>query len=121
MGEKPRVILRLQRLGRLHLPVFRLVAACNHSPRDGKHLEKLGTYHAQPDLNGVKHMSLKVEQIQKWIMRGARMTEPVMELLSKARIIPPHPLRYAPYVNFFPTDCTPKPKLQKKSEKADTA
>ena len=85
--------LRLQRVGRKHLPVFRLVAADAKAPRDGKFLEKLGTFSPIPDRDGHKHMSLDVKAVYKWIMRGAQMSEPVMWLLSRARLVPPAPIR----------------------------
>uniref|UniRef100_A0A7S0PYV1 30S ribosomal protein S16 n=1 Tax=Coccolithus braarudii TaxID=221442 RepID=A0A7S0PYV1_9EUKA len=85
--------LRLQRVGRRHLPVFQLVAADAKAARDGKFLEKLGTYSPIPDRNGLKHISINVKAVQKWIMRGAQMSEPVMWLLSRARITPPAPIR----------------------------
>eukprot|EP00308_Calcidiscus_leptoporus_P002390 CAMPEP_0119378896 /NCGR_PEP_ID=MMETSP1334-20130426/50445_1 /TAXON_ID=127549 /ORGANISM="Calcidiscus leptoporus, Strain RCC1130" /LENGTH=110 /DNA_ID=CAMNT_0007398259 /DNA_START=24 /DNA_END=356 /DNA_ORIENTATION=- len=91
--------LRLQRVGRRHLPVFRLVAADAKASRDGKYLEKLGTYSPIPDRNGLKHMSLNVKAVKKWIMRGAEMSEPVTWLLSRARLTPPAPIRGATRVS----------------------
>ena len=43
------VRLRLQRLGRTHAPVYRVVAADSRAPRDGRFIEIVGTYNPRPD------------------------------------------------------------------------
>lgn len=90
------VRLRLQRFGRLHKPFYHIVAANSKSPRDGKHLEKLGTYDPIPDRHGNKHIRFDVERVYHWIKIGAEPTETVTRLLSRAQILPPAPRRGLP-------------------------
>ena len=47
--KKMPVRLRLQRLGRTHAPVYRVVAADSRAPRDGRFIEIVGTYNPRPD------------------------------------------------------------------------
>ncbi|EDQ87327.1 uncharacterized protein MONBRDRAFT_10088 [Monosiga brevicollis MX1] len=58
------VALRLQRFGARHRPFFRIVAADQRSPRDGKHLERLGTYDPIPRADGSKVCSFDFARIR---------------------------------------------------------
>ena len=76
------VRIRMKRIGTKNTPVYRIVVADSRSPRDGKFIEELGTYHPQKkDQNVV----LNVERAQYWIDRGAQPTETVASFLRKAR------------------------------------
>eukprot|EP00316_Scyphosphaera_apsteinii_P003814 CAMPEP_0119329526 /NCGR_PEP_ID=MMETSP1333-20130426/76096_1 /TAXON_ID=418940 /ORGANISM="Scyphosphaera apsteinii, Strain RCC1455" /LENGTH=108 /DNA_ID=CAMNT_0007338671 /DNA_START=15 /DNA_END=341 /DNA_ORIENTATION=+ len=85
--------LRLQRGGHLHQAFYRIVAADSKAPRDGKFVEKLGTYNPLPDRDGIKHVTLNVKRIKYWIMQGAQPTETVAQLLARAQVLPPSPRR----------------------------
>ncbi len=65
------VRLRLQRWGCANNAFYGIVAANARAPRDGKHLEKLGTYNPIP-VNGVKHIELAVSRIKYWLSVGAQ-------------------------------------------------
>ena len=82
--------LRLARVGGRNAPFYRIVAAKSHYKRDGKHIEKLGTYDPIP--NEVKCVNLKVERIQYWIGRGAVPTATVGRLLGWAGLLPEYPV-----------------------------
>ena len=74
------VKIRLQRGGRTHKPVYTIVAANSRSARDGRFLEKLGQY--DPNTKEVLK-DVKVESIQAWIGKGARLTDTVNSLFKK--------------------------------------
>lgn len=76
------VKIRLTRMGRQHLPFFRIVAIDSKSRRDGAYIELLGTY--EPFEGKV---NLKEEQILKWLKNGAQPTNTVRNILSNAGII----------------------------------
>jgi len=78
------VKLRLRRLGRTHLPFYQIVAADARSPRDGKFLEKIGTYDpvAQPAKININH-----EVALKWLRVGAQPTDTVNALFSNDGIL----------------------------------
>ena len=76
MGVK----IRLARHGAKKRPFYRIVVADSEAPRDGKFLEKVGTYN--PALDPAE-VDLKAERIQYWIDKGAIPTDTVRSLLKK--------------------------------------
>lgn len=75
------VVLRLRREGTKNRPFFRIVAADQRFPRDGRFLEILGTYDPLLADNNVK---VNLERAQSWISKGAQPSETVRSLLKKA-------------------------------------
>ncbi len=75
------VVLRLRREGTKNRPFYRIVAADQRFPRDGRFLEILGTYDPLMADNNVK---VNLEKANKWISLGAQPSETVRSLLKKA-------------------------------------
>ena len=75
------VVLRLRREGTKNRPFYRIVAADQRFPRDGRFLEILGTYDPLMADNNVK---VNLEKANKWISKGAQPSETVRSLLKKA-------------------------------------
>lgn len=76
--------IRLSRAGRKARPFYRIVVADKRMPRDGRYIEKLGTYNpllANDDENRVK---LVEERIKYWLDQGAQPSERVAIFLGKA-------------------------------------
>lgn len=90
------VRLRLQRFGRTHSPFYRMVAANDKSPRDGRHLEVLGTYNPIANRNGAKEIRLKTDRIKYWISVGGQPSDRVAWILGKFGILPPPPRKFSP-------------------------
>ena len=61
--------IRLARGGRVHRPVYTIVAADERKPRDGRFLEKLGQYDPKLETNSLN--AVKTERINHWISKGA--------------------------------------------------
>jgi small subunit ribosomal protein S16 len=74
------VKIRLARHGAKKKPFYRIVVADSESPRDGKYLEKVGTYN--PLVDPVQ-ISLITDRIKFWIDKGATPTDTVNSLLKK--------------------------------------
>ncbi len=70
------VKLRLSRIGKKHVPFFRIIAIDSRKKRDGACLENLGTYDV---LNG-KFVQFHEERINDWIAKGAVVTDSVKKL-----------------------------------------
>lgn len=72
------VKIRLARLGAKKNPFYRLVIANSESPRDGKYIEKIGSYDPtrEPYILQVDEQRLSV-----WLQKGARPTATVRSLL----------------------------------------
>jgi small subunit ribosomal protein S16 len=73
------VTIRLARHGAKKRPFYRIVAADSESPRDGKFLEKLGTYNP---LRSPAEVKLDLERIQYWLEHGATASDTVRNLFK---------------------------------------
>ncbi|KAM9301678.1 small ribosomal subunit protein bS16m [Gastrophryne carolinensis] len=86
------VVIRMALGGCTNRPFYRIVAAYNKRARDGKHLDKLGTYDPLPNMYNEKLVSLNIERIKFWLASGAHTTKPVAKLLGLAGFFPLHPM-----------------------------
>ncbi len=83
------VKLRLRRIGRKKLPLYKIVAADSRSPRDGRFIEAVGNYdpkHNPPTID------VKEERVLHWLKSGAKPTDTVKNLLSSKGIMLKHHL-----------------------------
>jgi small subunit ribosomal protein S16 len=78
------VKIRLQRGGKKKQPIYRIVAADGRFKRDGRFLEKVGTYN--PNTNPMT-IEVKEPRIMYWLGVGAQPTDTVRNLLSRKGII----------------------------------
>ena len=76
------VKIRLQRQGKTKAPFYHIVVADSRSPRDGKIIEKLGSYDPMTDPATIV---LDNEKVEKWIKNGAKPTDTVKDLIEKAQ------------------------------------
>jgi len=83
------VKIRLQRHGKKGKPFYWVVAADARSKRDGRYLEKLGTYN--PNTNPAT-VNLKFDDIVNWLDKGAQPTDTARTLLSYKGIMLKHHL-----------------------------
>lgn len=75
--------IRLRRVGRKGLALYRIVIADRESPRDGRFIATVGTY--QPKLEK-DQVVVDAEKAREWIAKGATPTETVASLLKKAGV-----------------------------------
>ena len=73
------VKLRLTRVGSKKNPIYRVVAADERSPRDGKFLEIVGRYNPQTDPSTIE---LDEAKVRDWLAKGAQPTDAVRRLLK---------------------------------------
>ncbi|MBP0724885.1 30S ribosomal protein S16 [Bacillus sp. RG28] len=78
------VKIRLKRIGAKKSPFYRVVVADSRSPRDGRFIEEIGTYNpvAQP-----AEVKINEEAALKWLQTGAKPSDTVRNLFSKAGIL----------------------------------
>lgn len=108
--------LRLARGGRRNLPYYRIVATDSRNPRDGRFLEKVGTYNPLVSNDNPNRVTLNVERIKYWLSQGAMPSDRVAVLLSKAGLVE------APKRNETPKQSAPKAKtVERNREKAEKA
>ena len=89
------VKLRLARHGSKKRPFYWIVAADSRKPRDGKFIEKLGTYDPRKHKNDDSRVILQTDRIKYWLSVGAQPTDRVQKLLGKDYGKKP-PLKYNP-------------------------
>ena len=76
--------IRLARGGAKKRPYYYIVVADSHSPRDGKFIERVGTYNPMLPKDGAQpRVTLKVERISEWLGKGAQPTDRVARFLSQ--------------------------------------
>ena len=80
------VRLRLARGGTKKRPVYRVVATDSRSPRDGRFLEKLGTYDPLLPSDHPARIVLREERIRYWLASGAKPSDRVARFLDGAGI-----------------------------------
>ena len=85
--------MRLARFGRRNLPFYRIFVADSRAKRDGRHVERVGTYDPVPGKDGNKHVTLNRERVEYWLSVGAQPSQAVARLLGRAGILPPPPAR----------------------------
>lgn len=78
------LMIRLQRTGRKHEPVFRVVVTDSKTgPKSGKHIEILGSYDARQKDRAI----VKADRVQHWITQGAQVSDTVHNVLVDQGII----------------------------------
>lgn len=78
------VKLRLKRMGSKQKPFYRIVAADSRSPRDGRFIEKVGTYNPITD---PAEIHIDEDVAMKWLRDGAIPTDTVRNLFKKQGIL----------------------------------
>ena len=80
--------IRLARGGSKKRPFYRVVAADSRMPRDGRFIEKLGTYNPLLPKDSEERIKLNVERIQHWLAQGAQPTDRIARMLEAAGVTP---------------------------------
>lgn len=78
--------IRLARGGAKKRPYYNIVIADSHSPRDGRFIEKVGTYNPMLPKDA-QRVTLKSERIAQWLAKGAQPTERVARFLANEGLV----------------------------------
>ncbi|MCC6598209.1 MAG: 30S ribosomal protein S16 [Alphaproteobacteria bacterium] len=79
--------IRLSRGGRKARPFYRIVVTDKRMARDGRYIEKLGTYNPLLEQNNDQRVVLVKERIEYWLSQGAQPSERVALFLAKAGLV----------------------------------
>ena len=79
--------IRLARGGSKKRPFYRIVAADSRMPRDGRFIEKLGTYNPLLPKDSEDRVKMNIERVQYWLGEGAAPTDRVARMLEAAGVI----------------------------------
>jgi small subunit ribosomal protein S16 len=107
--------IRLSRVGAKAQPSYRLVVADSRYPRDGRFIEKVGTYNPRVPHDHKERLILKEERIKHWIGTGALPTDRVQRLLARVGITS------APEVHAQTKQDKPRAKTQERLRVAEEA
>ena len=93
--------IRLSRGGAKKRPFYKIVVAEALSPRDGKFIERLGSYNPMVAKDHTERLVLDIERAKYWLSKGAQPTLRVAKMLSsdglvKAPVIRDQPIKSAP-------------------------
>lgn len=80
------IAIRLSRGGAKKRPYYRIVAADNRAPRDGKYLEQIGTYNPLLAKDDEKRVQLNEDRARYWLSVGAQPSDRVLRFLDAAGI-----------------------------------
>ncbi len=80
--------IRLARAGAKKRPFYRIVIADSRSPRDGRFIEKIGTYNPRLAKDHPDRVRLDEERARHWLSVGAQPSDRVARFLGHAEIIP---------------------------------
>ena len=85
--------IRLARAGAKKRPFYRIVIADSRSPRDGRFIERVGSYNPMVAKDHPERVMLNAERIKHWLGVGALPSERVARFLGKAGLasVPPIP------------------------------
>ncbi len=81
------VTIRMSRGGRRNLPFYRIVVADSRFPRDGRYIERVGTYNPLLANDDENRVTLVKDRIEHWLKQGAKPSERVAMFLGKAGMI----------------------------------
>ena len=85
--------IRMTRHGAKKRPFFHIVVADSRSPRDGRFIEKLGTYNPLLPREHAQRITLNAERIAHWLKVGAQPSDRVAKFLSQAELMKPRERR----------------------------
>ena len=80
--------IRLARGGSKKRPFYRIVAADSRMPRDGRYIEKLGTYNPLLPKDSEERVKMDMERVQHWLDKGATPTDRISRMLEAAGVLP---------------------------------
>ncbi len=107
--------IRLARAGAKKRPYYHIVVADSRSPRDGRFIEKVGSYNPMLPSEHADRVKLEAERIAHWLSNGAQATDRVAKFLGHAGLAP------MPVFPEQPKQSAPKKKAQERAAAAAAA
>ncbi len=107
--------IRLARGGAKKRPFYRIVVADSRSPRDGRFIERVGTYNPILARDHPDRVVIKEDRVRQWLSHGALPSDRVARFLGQAEIVPMREIRETPKKS------RPKAKAQERLKQAAEA
>lgn len=108
--------IRLARGGAKKRPYYRIVVAEASSPRDGRFVERLGSYNPMVPKDHPERLTFDGERAMYWMSKGAKPTERVEKMMASLGLVP------APVLREQPKKSAPgKKRMEREEEAAEAA
>ncbi|MDC0477053.1 30S ribosomal protein S16 [Pelagibacteraceae bacterium] len=104
--------IRLSMGGVRKRPVYKIVIADSRYPRDGKFIEKIGSYNPLLPKDKKERIKVEAERVKYWMSKGAQPTLRVSRILGEAQIMP------MPKPGNNPQKAVPKKERKKEGEES---
>ena len=105
---------RMSRGGAKKRPYYRIVVADARSPRDGRFIERIGSYDPMQPKDSEKRLTLNAERAKHWLGQGAQPTDRVARFLGQAGLV-------TVTAKQNPNKAKPKAKAQERLKAAEAA
>lgn len=109
------VRIRLARAGSKKRPFYPIVVADSRSPRDGRFIERVGSYNPMLEKGDTNRIILNADRIKYWLSEGAQATDRVARFLGDAGLLSKYEVRETPKKS------APKAKAQERLKEATAA
>ena len=103
--------IRLSMGGVRKRPIYKIVIADSRAPRDGRFVEKIGSFNPLLPKDKKERISVEAERVKYWLSKGAKPTLRVSRILGEAQIMP------MPKAGNNPLKAVPKKDRKKADEK----
>lgn len=118
--------IRLSRGGAKKRPYYRIVVADARNPRDGRFIERVGTYNPMLAKDNDSRITLDAERIKHWISQGAQPSDRVARFLANAGLgekpaIPVQTKKHLPKRKTLERIAEKEAKLKKAADAAEAA
>ena len=113
------VRIRLSRGGSKKRPFYKVVAADQRAPRDGRFIERLGSYNPMLPKDHADRFIVDEERVKYWLSKGAQPTERLEKLLSTLGLVAAPALREQPKKSALKAKALER--IKEKEEKAKAA
>ena len=107
--------IRLARAGAKKRPYYHIVVADSRAPRDGRFIERLGSYNPMLPQDHAERIRLVDDRVRHWLGQGAVATDRVARFLGRAGLAP------MPAWQEQPVQSAPKKKAQERAKAAAAA
>jgi len=104
--------IRLSMGGVRKRPIYKIVIADSRAPRDGRFIEKIGSFNPLLPKDKKERISVEAERVKYWMSKGAKPTLRVSRILGEAQIMP------MPKAGNNPLKAVPKKDRKKADDKA---
>lgn len=81
------LVIRLSRIGAKKRPQYKLVVADSRFPRDGRFIEKVGTFNPLMPKDSKDRLAMDLERIKHWISKGAQPSDRIKRFLDAAGVL----------------------------------